>query len=208
MSRHSSRPLVAILIAAALALLVKGFVFDLAVVDGRSMLPRYRDGDVVAVLRCAYGLRAPFCLGGAKAYLVRWRVPAVGDIVVACSPSDGRPVVKRVAVRGPLRLEGREGHLRGGGLDLTLDPGAAAVIGRVVDLPPASVFLLGENLAESVDSRSYGAVSDEAVVGRVLGGPLFRSDRHRKPRRADSGAGSPGAGFGAADVGEPVGSGS
>jgi signal peptidase I len=189
MSRHSVRPLVAILIAAALALLVKGFVLDLAVVDGRSMLPRYRDGDVVAVLRCAYGLRAPFGLGGARAYLLRWDQPAVGDIVAARSPADGRPVVKRVAVRGPLLLEGRDGHLRGGDLDLELDPGAAAVIGRVVELPPSTVFLLGDNLPESVDSRSYGPVSDEAIVGRVLGGPLFRGERTAKPRRADSGSG-------------------
>lgn len=189
MSRHSARPLVAILIAAILALLVKGFVLDLAVVDGRSMLPRYRDGDVVAVLRCAYGLRAPFGLGGTRAYLFRWGLPEVGDIVAARSPADGRPVVKRVAVRGPLRLEGRDGHLRGGGLDLLLDPGAAAVIGRMVELPSSTVFLLGDNLPESVDSRSYGPVSDEAIVGRILGGPLFRSDRPAKPQRADSGQG-------------------
>jgi len=198
MSRHSARPLVAILIAAALALLVKGFVLDLAVVDGRSMLPRYRDGDVVAVLRCAYGLRAPFGLGGARPYLLRWSRPAVGDIVAARSPVDGRPVVKRVAVRGPLRLEGRDGHLRGGDLDLELDPGAAAVIGRVVELPASAVFLLGDNLPESVDSRSYGPVGDEAIVGRVLGGPLFRSDRPAKPRRADSGQGVEGPALAAA----------
>lgn len=212
MSRHSARPLVAILIAAALALLVKGFVLDLAVVDGRSMLPRYRDGDVVAVLRCAYGLRAPFGLGGARAYLLRWGQPAVGDIVAARSPSDGRSVVKRVAVRGPLCLEGRDGHLRGGGFDLSLDPGAAAVIGRMVELPASTVFLLGDNLPESVDSRSYGPVSDEAVVGRILGGPLFRSDRPAKPRRAGSGQGGGGGALAAASrpaaAGLPGGSGS
>ena len=184
MSHRPAKPLVAILIAAILALLVKTFVLDLAVVDGRSMMPLYHDRDVVAVLRCAYGLRAPFGLGGGRTYLLRWSEPAVGDIVAASSPSDGRIVVKRVAERGPLRLECRDGHLRGGSLDLGLDPGSAAVIGRVMDLPVASVFLLGDNLPESIDSRSYGAVSDEAVAGRVLGGHLFRLERSPKPRSA------------------------
>lgn len=160
-----------ILAAALLALAIKGFVLDLAVVDGPSMLPRYRQGDVVLVLRCAYGLRPPLGIPGA--YFLRWALPQVGEVVVAASPGGGGPVIKRVAERGPLVLEVEGERLRGGHLDLGLEAGEAAVLGPSVRLPDNSVFLLGDNLRESLDSRSYGPLPVDALAGRVLGGPLF-----------------------------------
>jgi signal peptidase I len=41
-------------------------------------------------------------------------------------------------------------------------------VGRVLDLPAPSCFLLGDNPLESLDSRDYGSVPIEAVSGRVL----------------------------------------
>ncbi|HOX30965.1 MAG TPA: S26 family signal peptidase [Spirochaetales bacterium] len=87
-----------ILIAALLiAIAVKTFVLDAAVVEGRSMLPLLAPGSVVLVLRCAYGLRR---VPGAG-YLLRWAEPGAGELVAASSPRDGGPVVKRVAYRVP-----------------------------------------------------------------------------------------------------------
>ncbi len=125
------KPGVLILLALALAVAGKTFVADLAVVEGRSMLPALAQGQVVFVLRCAYGLRAPF----RGDYLLRWASPEPGQVVAATSPRDGRPVVKRVAAGG-----------------------ASA----------DSVYLLGDNAAESLDSRDYGPVPVESVAGRVL----------------------------------------
>ena len=48
-----------------------------------------------------------------------------------------------------------------------------AVLGTGFIVPAGAVFLLGDNLPESLDSRSYGAVPEEAIIGRVLGLPLF-----------------------------------
>lgn len=171
--KRRPRPGVLILCAALLALLVKGFVIDLAIVEGLSMLPAYDPGDVVVVLRCAYGLRLPFGIADSRAYLLRWATPKAGEVVAAQSPNDGTAVVKRVAARGPLQLRIEGGHLRGGNLDLELLPDELAILGLGFDLPPDSVFLLGDNLAESLDSRSYGPVSVDALAGRILGGPLF-----------------------------------
>jgi len=43
-------------------------------------------------------------------------------------------------------------------------------------VPPGHVFLVGDNLASSVDSRAFGAVPLTAVQGRVLFSPPPRAD--------------------------------
>lgn len=135
--RHHWVLLGPILAAIAIAVLLKFFVVDLALVNGPSMKPTFEEGQIVIVLRLAYGLRFPQGLGG---YLLRWADPIPGDIVVAENPETSEPVVKRVAWTRP-------GPPRDGRLEL---------------------WLLGDNAADSLDSRSYGAVPVENVAGRVL----------------------------------------
>jgi signal peptidase I len=154
----------AILAAALVFLAAKAFVLDAAVVEGRSMRPTLEPGSLVLVLRCAYGLPSPWGRG----YLLRWASPRRGDVVAAASPRDGRPVVKRVAAVGPIALSIAAGRLLGPALDAPLSPGQEELIGRALDLPPRSLFLLGDNPPDSIDSRDYGAVPIEAVSGRVL----------------------------------------
>jgi signal peptidase I len=154
----------AILAAALLFLAAKAFVLDAAVVDGRSMRPTLEPGSFVLVLRCAYGLPSPWGSG----YLLHWAAPRRGDVVAAVSPRDGLPVVKRVAAVGPLTLSVAAGHLLGPELDAPLSSSQEERIGPAFDLPRLSLFLLGDNPRESLDSRDYGAVPIEAVSGRVL----------------------------------------
>lgn len=167
MKRSRPRPGVLILLAVLSAAFLKAFVVDLAVVEGRSMLPALRQGDLVLVLRCAYGLRLPR-RGGEGSYLLRWARPSPGEIVAAASPRDGLAVVKRVAAVGPAALLVEEGRLRGAGLDLPLVSAMAESLGPGLYLGRGSVFLLGDNAPESVDSRDYGAVPVESIAGRVL----------------------------------------
>lgn len=135
----------AIALATILALVARAFLVDLAVVEGRSMEPSFSRGSIVLVVRCAYGLRFP---GPAGTYWLRWGRPRPGEIVMAYPKASGRRVVKRVESVGP--------EARGWG-------GTAE--GR---LPPGEVFLLGDNLRESRDSREYGPVDADDVAGRVV----------------------------------------
>jgi signal peptidase I len=164
MRSRKLRPGWAILAAALLVLFVKVFVLDAAVVEGRSMLPTLVPGTLILVLRCAYGLPSPSGYG----YLVRWARPRRGEVVAAASPRDGLPVVKRVAAAGPIALMAAAGRLIGPGLDAPLSDEQAQRIGRALELPALSCFLLGDNPLESLDSRDYGSVPIEAVSGRVL----------------------------------------
>jgi signal peptidase I len=164
MRTNRLRPGWAILAAVFLALFVKAFVLDAAVVDGRSMQPTLEPGSIVILLRCAYGLRLPT----GSSYLLRWASPRRGDVIAAASPRDGLPVVKRVAAARPIALRSTAGHLLGPGLDAPLSKDQASWIGEALELPVGSVFLLGDNPPQSLDSRDYGPVSMEAVSGRIL----------------------------------------
>ncbi len=133
----------ALLAATLIALLVKAFLVDLAVVEGRSMEPSFPRGSLVLVLRCAYGLRSP---GADGVYWVRWGTPRPGDSVLAFPPASGRRVVKRVADFGP---DANTGEAKGGRRE-------------------QEYFLAGDNPGESRDSREYGPVGIDDVAGKVL----------------------------------------
>jgi signal peptidase I len=166
MPPRSIRPGAAVLAVVALVAAVKFFVLDAVVVDGRSMLPLLKSGSVVLVLRCAYGIKNPLGAG----YLSRWASPKRGEIVAAASPRDGRVVVKRVAAVGPAALSVAAGRLVGPAVDVPLAADAAARLGDAASIPRGTVFLLGDNDAESVDSRDYGPVPVDALYGRALAG--------------------------------------
>jgi signal peptidase I len=112
------------------ALIMKVFVFDFMIAEGRSMDPAIPSGSVLLVSRLAYGLRLPWT----DRYLLRWADPHVGEVIVFYTPQ-GSTAVKR----------------------------CAALIGR------DTFIALGDNGAASLDSRSYGPVSFDHVIGKVLG---------------------------------------
>ena len=81
-------------------------------------------------------------LPGQSGYLVRWAAPKQGDVVVFYTPSGG-VAVKRCALIKGTPLEG------------TLGEGA--------------FIAMGDNSLQSYDSRSYGPVSADNTIGKVLG---------------------------------------
>jgi type IV secretory pathway protease TraF len=93
---------------------------------------------------------------------VRW--PRRGNIVVFHEPDTGVLAIKRVAA-GP-------------GDRVRIEAG-------VLHLAPDEAWLLGDNSAVSIDSRRYGPVPLEALVGRAWFryGPLERVGRLRHRRR-------------------------
>lgn len=78
--------------AVLIALAVRAFVVEAFRIPSASMAPTLSVGDHIVVLKLAYGLPQP--LGG---WLLRWREPRRGDVVVFESPRQpGREYVKRV----------------------------------------------------------------------------------------------------------------
>lgn len=120
-------------------LLVRGFVADVAVVEGRSMEPSLSSGDLVLVFRAAYGLRA------GRGYLLAWSRPRARDIVAILRPGEFGAAIKRVSY---VLFDSTVGY---------------------------SVYVLGDNLYESVDSREFGTVPMNNILGKVVLLPRFRA---------------------------------
>jgi signal peptidase I len=154
--RGSSRVLRIGLGAFALLLVVRLFVAEPVRTEGHSMEPTLHDGDALVIDTLSYRLVDP----------------AVGDIVVATTPDTGESVVKRVVALGGDLIGIEDGVLVRNGRAVD-EPYAnqeqmAGYYWGPVTVPAGEVFLLGDNRLDSVDSRTYGPVSSDAIEGRYV----------------------------------------
>ena len=165
-NRKASAPKVFVA-ALLIASLMKAFVLDVVSVSGSSMMPTLKDGQLVLVNKLAWGLRLPVT----RRYLVRWGSPKAGDIAVFLR--DGTYTIKRcIATEGmPLALSDTGGYsvLVGNTRIPLTESQYKRMINEAGAVPCGKVFVAGDNLAASFDSRDYGPVSADAFCGRVIG---------------------------------------
>lgn len=152
---HLRRWPVALLLALMVALVLLAVVAEPMRVTSVSMSPTLGVGDHILVDK----------LTG------RWRDPAIGDLVVFPEPGGGALAVKRVVALGGQSVALEDGLLHVDGVprdEPTIDHrGVDSVYFGPVSVPDGSVFVLGDNRGESIDSRTYGAIRVEDLVGRV-----------------------------------------
>jgi signal peptidase I len=122
--------------------LIPGSVAEVNRVPSPSMRPTLLEGDRIWVNKLAYSLHIPFT----TISLLRWSAPQRGDVVVFFSPADGKRCVKRVV------------GVPGDRVDIG---------GQGVLVPERYYFVMGDNREASVDSRCYGCVHQERIVGRA-----------------------------------------
>jgi len=154
----SSGWLLVFLLSFGVASGVRTFLLQQFSVSGTSMSPTLDGGERVLVDRLSY----------------RFRDPAFGDVVVTpAPPQSGTSValIKRVAgLPGELIEFDGCSVRRNGALVPTRGPGevcAGGPVGSVV-VPAGHVFLLGDNRDGSTDSRVFGTVRSDRLVGRAV----------------------------------------
>ena len=148
-----------------IALFVKIFIFDILFVSGPSMQPTLHTGSFIMEFKLAWGIPVPFH----NRYLVRWGTPKTGDIVIY--PLLGRYVTKRcIATEGtPLVFSEKTGYsVQIGDRTVPLTPDQYQKLRHADKVPEGMFFALGDNPAESRDSRDYGFVSLDSIRGKVL----------------------------------------
>lgn len=142
-----------VLPALLLALVIHLFLAQATVVYGRSMEPNLHERERLIIDKISYRLHPP----------------QRNDIVVLDLPEMNEMLVKRV-----VGLPGETVEIRGGVVYVDGQPLAEQFPheASIHDAPPVNLgafnyFVLGDNRGNSNDSRSFGAVNREAIVGRV-----------------------------------------
>ena len=149
--------------AAVLSSLIAAILFmRTPQVFGPSMSPHIAPGEYVLINTFAYRMSAPH----------RGQIVAFAHDGPRSGADDGRLFIKRVIglpgdririERGTVFLNGaalREPYVR-----FPDDRSFSEVV-----VPPSSVYVLGDNRADSEDSRFFGPVADSRLVGRAIAG--------------------------------------
>jgi len=127
-------------------------------VDGHSMDPNLQHGQYVMVDKISY--RLPFSI----------RPPRRGDVIVFTPPiALNKDFVKRIIGLPGDRVEMVNGKIFVNGDSLPNNFGAwlDETSMPMLTVSPDSFFVLGDNRANSNDSRNWGLLSKDAVVGKV-----------------------------------------
>ena len=164
-----------IIIALILALLIRTFIVQAFKIPSGSMIPTFQVGDRIFVNKFIYGARIPFT----DIRLPAVRQPERGDIMVFVSPeAPKRDFVKRLIARGGEKLEIRNGNIYIDGKQIEVplsvrsnyyyNRGDYGKEGDVITVPKDSFFVLGDNSANSRDSRYWGFVPKKNLIGRAI----------------------------------------
>lgn len=142
---------------AVLAALIAAFFIRLPQVSGLSMEPHIRSGEYVMIDTFAYRIGRP----------------RRGDIVAFRHEGDARGIfIKRVIGLPGDRVTIDRGQVYVDGRKLA-EPYVVHGDGRSfsdIAVPDRCVYVLGDNRAESEDSRFFGPVNDDLLVGRAVAG--------------------------------------
>jgi signal peptidase I len=144
-----------VLPAILIALLINVFIGQATRVEGQSMEPNLHTNQRLVVEKVSY----------------RFHGPQRFDVVVIKMPSQGDELlIKRVIGLPGETVEIRDGtvYINGAALDEPHAQGDTSTRHNAsVMVPPLHVFVMGDNRNHSNDSRSFGPVPIENIVGRA-----------------------------------------
>jgi len=146
--------IITILLAIVISLALRIFVFEIVLVDGDSMLPTLNSSQRVVVEKVSR----------------YFHMPERGDIVIARYPNMPGYYVKRLIGYPGDTVEIKDGvvYINGTALQENyLEPGKTYSDMAAVTVPEGNVFLMGDNRAQSLDSRaaSVGSIPIDYLLG-------------------------------------------
>jgi signal peptidase I len=165
-----------ILVALLIALLIRAFVVQAFKIPSGSMEPTLLVGDYLLVNKFIYGLRIPYT----NIKVFQYKKPQRGDIIVFIYPKDPtKDFIKRVIgtegekvqlLRNQIYINDRLIDDPWGHFQISQQLGSFPMMGNFgpVVVPHHALFVLGDNRDNSQDSRFWGYVDLNAVLGKAL----------------------------------------
>ncbi|WP_413665612.1 signal peptidase I [Microbulbifer sp. CNSA002] len=162
---------------------------DWSPVPSGSMEPTIHPGDFLWVDKTSYGPSLFFF----NKQVAQWGNPSRGDVITFLPPHTDQLYVKRViGVPGDsLRIEGANVFVNGAQLEYHLESGVGSdilgrevidgrehqfklsgnkklpYIGKTIEIPEGKYFVMGDHRNDSLDSRYWGLVDRDRVMGKV-----------------------------------------
>lgn len=146
----------------AIMALIYLFIAQPHKVSGRSMVPTFADGDFIITDKITY----------------KFRPPEKGDIIVLKNPRDeSQDFIKRImATPGDtIKVENKLVYLNGALLnesylppDTQTSAGSFLNEGNIVKAGENQYLVMGDNRDHSSDSREWGGITKEEIVGRAF----------------------------------------
>ena len=139
------------------AALIGALFFRAPQVEGQSMVPTIADGTHVLINTLAYRFGRPIARGDVVAF-----EQGEGE--------DRKVLLKRVVGLPGDRVAFEDGRIEidGAPLQEPYHPVLDRTNLRPVVVPQGSLFVVGDNRAESDDSRLFGPVAESVIVGKAL----------------------------------------
>lgn len=163
-----------IIIAFLLALVIRAFIVQAFKIPTGSMRMTLVEGDLILVNKFIYGAKVPFT--GLR--LPAIRQPKRGDVVVFIYPEDkSKDFIKRL-----VGLPGDVVEIKGGSIYINEKPATEAIFNQIyyynrgqlslptdrMVVPKDSYFVLGDNSVTSKDSRYWGFVPKDNLLGEAI----------------------------------------
>lgn len=149
-----------IIIAVAIVVPIRYFIFQPFIVKGESMVPNFQSGDYLIVDEISY----------------RFSEPQRGDVVVFRYPLDpNQKFIKRV-----IGLPGETVNVKDNGITISKDgkeiilkeeylSGSSLTEGdKTLTLKKDEYFVMGDNRRFSYDSRNWGVLPQKDIIGRAI----------------------------------------
>jgi signal peptidase I len=165
-----------VIIALAIVLPIRFFLFQPFFVKGESMEPNFKNGDYLIVDEISYRLRAP----------------ERGEVIVFKYPSDPSQLfIKRI-----IGLPGETVDIENNKINISKDEKAqdldeSSYLNSDINtwgsikltLGKDEYFVLGDNRLFSYDSRRFGILPKEDIIGRVVlrAWPIFSASAFKAP---------------------------
>lgn len=163
-----------IIVAFLLAMVIRAFVVQAFKIPTGSMRMTLLEGDLILVNKFIYGAKVPFT----NYRLPALRQPRRGDVVVFIYPEDKKKdFIKRLVGLPQETIE-----IKGGSIYVNDKPapepifnqiyyynrGEFATEGQKIHVPAGSYFVLGDNSVSSKDSRYWGFVPKDDLLGQAM----------------------------------------
>ena len=164
----------ALFVALILALVIRTFVVQAFKIPSESMVKTLLVGDHLLASKFSYGIKIPFT----HTYIYKGEDPVKGDIIIFEYPNDPSvDYIKRIVGTPGDTIEVRNKQLFRNGEPVKESFIRFTEPDRIqpvrdnfgpVTVPADKYFVMGDNRDNSMDSRFWGFVPDENIVGRAF----------------------------------------